>query len=611
MRTVIIGGGKGCVAILDLATGAFLREFTLEVRRVVDLDPEAPGMLRATQLRIPTSNDLVAAMSLVDLELVIELTGNETVLEEIYRLLPHGVHIIDHTMAHVFWELANAQQEQEWHLVEITKLEEKIETERRFLRSLFDTIPDLIVVFDHNKRIVRTNAAFLKFVAAPADRIVGSSCEELLTGTELAAALAEITEILDDVLSTGTPRSLVWQTAFPIEAYWEITYTPILDRTGDLEGVVGTWHRITENIMLRREIEQAEHRFKSFIDSAHDWISMKDLEGRYLIVNPVCARAFNMKSEDFIGRKPQEILPEATAKAIWEHDLEVIRTNKYHTYSEVYRTDGRDRYFQTARFPLTDHSGATIGVCTIARDVTSEKELNDQLVQAAKLAAVGRLAAGVAHEINNPLTGVLAFAEDMIEDLEEGHPHRDDLAVIVRETIRCRDIVRNLLDFARLEQLILESHHPNLIVEETMQLIHKLPQFRNISITRNLSQAIPPIECDKQQLQQVVLNLMLNAADAMKGQGQIDLITDYDLVEDKCVIAVDDDGPGIADELIDKVFEPFFSTKGTNGLGLAVSWGIVERHNGVLEARRSHYGGARFEIILPAITDNGRDENGE
>ena len=104
---------------------------------------------------------------------------------------------------------------------------------------------------------------------------------------------------------------------------------------------------------------------------------------------------------------------------------------------------------------------------------------------------------------------------------------------------------------------------------------------------------------------------MLNAADAMKGQGRIELITDYDPVEDKCVVAVDDDGPGIPEELLDKVFEPFFSTKGTNGLGLAVSWGIVERHNGTLEAHRSLAGGARFEIILPAAATPNPEENGD
>jgi PAS domain S-box-containing protein len=351
--------------------------------------------------------------------------------------------------------------------------------------------------------------------------------------------------------------------------------------------------------MLHREIEQAEQRFKSFIDSALDWISIKDLDGRYVIVNPVCAAAFNMEPEDFIGRKPEEILSAKVAKLIRTHDEEAIRSNQHRTYNEVYSVGGRRRHFQTVRFPLTDHGSETIGVCTIARDLTSERELHEQLVQAAKLAAVGKLAAGVAHEINNPLTGILAFAEDLMEDLSEKDPSYNDLGVIVRETIRCREIVRNLLDFARLEKLVLKEYSANRVVEEALLLVHKLPQFRNITVVRQLAEALPPVECDRQQLQQVILNLMLNASDAMQAQGEIILQTEYDVGEDRCIIAVGDNGPGVPEELLDKVFEPFFSTKGTNGLGLAVSYGIVERHHGRIEVDNRPEGGAVFRIVLP------------
>ncbi|UCC43524.1 MAG: PAS domain-containing protein [Candidatus Zixiibacteriota bacterium] len=604
MKTVIVGAGKGCIGILDLATGPFLRELILDVKCVVDIDPGAPGVLRAKELGIPTSNDLIQAMWGKDLELVIELTGSDKVLEDIYRLLPHGVRLIDHTIAHIFWDLANAQKEQEWHLVEITKLEEKIETERRFLQSLFDTLPDLIIVFDRDKKVIRTNAAFLEFGGFTAENVEGSTCFDVLRNTELFPSCDEISGILDDVLRSGRQRSIVWQTARPREAYWEIIHTPILGRSGSPEGVVGTWHRITERIMLHREIESAEQRFKSFIDSAHDWISIKDLTGRYLIVNPVCAQAFGLTPGDFIGHKPEEILPVNVARIIREHDTEVIKSSRHRTYHEVYHLRGRDRHFQTVRFPLTDHGGETTGICTIARDVTSEKELNDQLVQAAKLAAVGKLAAGVAHEINNPLTGILAFAEDLMSELPDNHRYRHDLGVIVRETIRCREIVRNLLDFARFEKLDLQQRDPNRVVEEALLLVHKLPQFRNISITKNLVEKLPSILCDMQQLQQVILNLMLNSADAMDGHGQITLRTSYDVVADKCIIAVEDNGPGIPDELADRVFEPFFSTKGTNGLGLAVSWGIAERHHGTIVIEESEQGGAVFKIVLPASGSN-------
>jgi len=251
------------------------------------------------------------------------------------------------------------------------------------------------------------------------------------------------------------------------------------------------------------------------------------------------------------------------------------------------------------RFPLKDYKGSTIGVCTIMRNVTSEKNLSDQLIQAEKLAAIGKLAAGVAHEINNPLTGILAFAEDMVDDLPEDDSHQSDLRVIIRETLRCRDIVRNLLDFARQENPKLEKLDPDMVVEQALSLVVKLPQFRNITIQTNLYDSAPSILGDPHQLQQVILNFMLNSAEAMEEKGVIILSTSYNRRYDKYIISVEDNGPGIPENLIDKIFEPFFSTKGTNGLGLAVSWGIIERHHGIIEVDKTKGGGALFKIILP------------
>jgi PAS domain S-box-containing protein len=320
-----------------------------------------------------------------------------------------------------------------------------------------------------------------------------------------------------------------------------------------------------------------------------------------VIVNPVIAHAFHMQVEDFIGKKPEEILPPYLAKTIRLHDSQVIRDRQYHTYEEIIPIDGRDHHFQTVRFPLTDYKGETSGTCTIMRDVTSEHELRDQLVRSEKLAAVGKLAAGVAHEINNPLTGILAYAEDMMEEFPETTDHHKDLGVIVRETLRCREIVRNLLDFARQEKLNLQRISPNEVVEQALSLVQRLPQFRNINIELNLAEKIADIECDPQHIQQVILNLMLNAADAMEGSGTITLQTDFSRRQNRCMIEVEDTGPGIPENMIDKIFEPFFSTKGTNGLGLAVSWGIVERHQGVIEVDMAESGGAIFRIVLPAV----------
>ena len=135
-------------------------------------------------------------------------------------------------------------------------------------------------------------------------------------------------------------------------------------------------------------------------------------------------------------------------------------------------------------------------------------------------------------------------------------------------------------------------------------MVQKLPQFRNITIQINLAKNLPDIECDRRQLQQVILNLMLNASDAMEGVGTIIIHSLFERRYGRCVIAVEDNGPGIPNNIINKIFDPFFSTKGTNGLGLAVSQGIVQRHRGVIEVEKADNGGAVFRICLPALIED-------
>jgi PAS domain S-box-containing protein len=603
MKTVIVGGGKGCRAIIGLAFGTFLKELTLEIQGVVDVDPNAPGMIYAREHNIRTFTEINEALGIPGIELLIELTGMDDVLEDIYKILPPGMKLIDHISARIFWDLTNAQEERERQLEEMTRLEKKVEGERHFLQSLFDTIPDLVVVLNRDKKAIRVNESFALFVGITSEQAMGRTCEQLLENTGFATQCRETSSMIEQVFATGAPHTMIWHVGSPKEAYWEVTRTPIFGRDGEIEAVLGSWHKITERVRLRREIDSAEQRFRSFIYSARDWISIKDLDGRYVVVNPAIAEAFHRKPDEFVGRKPEEILPESLARMIKRHDSKVVESEAHQAYDEVISIDGRDHYFQTVRFPLTDYKGSTIGICTIARDITSEKELRNQLVQAEKLAAVGKLSAGVAHEINNPLTGILAFAEDLLDEFPEGDSRRDDIEVIIREALRCRDIVRNLLDFARQETPSFEVVSPNFVAGLSLLLVEKLPQFRNIEMKKSMTDDLPEIKCDPHQIQQVVLNVMLNAADAMDGKGTIKITTEYERKHDRCVISVEDNGPGIPENLIDKIFEPFFSTKGTNGLGLAVSWGIIERHGGVIEVDTAEEGGAIFRIVLPALHD--------
>lgn len=600
MRTLILGGGKGCLSLLGLARGSFLKEMKLEIIAVVDINPNAPGIQYASSIGIKTFSNLNEALQIEDIELIIELTGSDSLLEELYKSIKPGIKVIDHTLTHIFWDLINARDEIDKRLVQMIELEAEIEKEKTFLQCIFDSNADIMLVLDKDKRIIRGNAKFFEFAKIKQEDAIGRICQEVLTNTEIDCEPKEIENIFNTVLSTGKSHTIIRKTPPPNESYWEITRTPIFNTKGEIDSILMTWHRITERIMLQREIESAEQRFKSFINSAQDWISIKDLEGKYIIANPATAKAFNLKPEDFVGRYPEEILNKKLAEIVKKHDEEVIKSKSSRTYNEIYPIDGVDHYFQTVRFPLTDYKGEMIGVCTIARDITLEVNLQEKLAQSDKLAALGKLAAGVAHEINNPLTGILAYSEDLLDEVEPNSQIYDDIKVIIRETLRCRDIVRNLLDFARQDTPKLEIIDCNSIIEQTLFLIEKLPQFKDIIIEKDLEKNLPKVKADLKQMQQVVINLLINSADAMKYKGKINISTEYTRKDNKCSISIEDSGPGVPENLVDKIFDPFFSTKGTSGLGLAVSWGIVERHHGTIEVDTGENKGAIFKIVLPA-----------
>ncbi|MHC4859067.1 MAG: two-component system sensor histidine kinase NtrB, partial [Planctomycetota bacterium] len=348
------------------------------------------------------------------------------------------------------------------------------------------------------------------------------------------------------------------------------------------------------------EVQEAALRFREFIDSAQDLISIKGLDGRYTEINDATARFFDMRVEDCVGKGVRELYPPEIARIVTLHDREVIRRKEAISYEETLPIKGRDYYMSTVRFPLLDYKGDAVGVCTISRDVTQRKRLQRELVQSDKLAALGKLAMSVAHEINNPLTGILAYAEDLVEEAEEGDERIEDYQVIIRETLRCREIVRNLMDFSKPRDPYMQEADLNKVVERTVGLVERFPVFSDIRIVRGPDESLPTVSGDPHQLQQIVLNLLVNAAEHMPEGGKIEISTGFVVDGTACYIRVADTGPGIPEEMLGKIFEPFVSSKtATHGLGLAVSWGIVQRHGGTIEAGNCEEGGAEFRVVLP------------
>jgi len=236
------------------------------------------------------------------------------------------------------------------------------------------------------------------------------------------------------------------------------------------------------------------------------------------------------------------------------------------------------------------------------RDRQLREYMHRRLSQSEKLASLGRLAAGVAHEINNPLTGVLTFSHLLLRKTPPDTPDYEDLEVIVRETTRCRKIVKELLDFARETKSERKPSDLNKVIRDTISLIQNQVSFQNIQIRTELDGNLPAVPMDANEMQQVFTNLALNAAEAMPDGGSITIRTGPDSDPNYVRAEVTDTGTGIPEENLSKIFDPFFTTKeagvGT-GLGLAVTYGIIQRHEGTIDVESEVGKGTTFTVRLP------------
>ncbi len=247
----------------------------------------------------------------------------------------------------------------------------------------------------------------------------------------------------------------------------------------------------------------------------------------------------------------------------------------------------------------------------LAHSHSELREAQQQLIQSEKMASVGQLAAGVAHEINNPLGTILLYSHMILEKLAERDGRREELETIAKEATRCRDIVRGLLDFARQRKLQIENIELNKILEEVMSLAVKQPSFRNVRVVKILDPSLPFMSGDPVQLKEVFSNIVSNAGEAMPGGGELTLISRIHRGGDSIEVTIRDTGQGVSPENLNKIFMPFFTTKkigqGT-GLGLAIAYGIVKMHRGSIEVESKQGEGTTFLVRLPAGSSQKRDE---
>jgi two-component system NtrC family sensor kinase len=368
-----------------------------------------------------------------------------------------------------------------------------------------------------------------------------------------------------------------------------------------------------ENARLFGQISHAKAEWESTFDAAADFIAVLDPDYRIVRVNWAMARKFHTTPQALIGRRCHEVFEGFVTPPPECPLAECLRTRR--SVTEEWEMPGSGETHLRTYSPFLDPDGNPIGVILVSKDMTDQKRLQQQLLHAEKMAAMGRLVSGVAHELNNPLTAVFGHAQLLLLGAID-EVTRQRAEVIVAEAERAAKIVRNLLSFARPQKperrvLAIES-----LVEETLALRAYELNVRSIRVVKELEPDLPPVLADRHQLQQVLLNFLINAEQAISqrtGRGEIHLRSATDAERTRVRVAVEDDGPGIPPDVMGKIFDPFFTTKevgqGT-GLGLSICYTILEEHGGRIRAGNRPQGGAWFEFELPAYAET-RTEPGE
>lgn len=266
-----------------------------------------------------------------------------------------------------------------------------------------------------------------------------------------------------------------------------------------------------------------------------------------------------------------------------------------------------------------DREVATIGFFHDLRETLRMKEALEktqlQLLQSEKMASLGKLAAGVAHQLNNPLAGITLFTKLVLEEYELEHKAREDLQRVLKDAQRCRDTVKELLEFARQTRQEMRPQDINQAISRTLFLLENQAIFQNIETEKDLASSLPPVFGDIQQLNHMFMNIILNAVEAMEGRGNLGLKTYLSSEKDRVVIEISDTGTGIPEDVLSRIFEPFFTTKDAGkgtGLGLSLVYGIVENHGGSIMAKSKPGEGTTFIIELPLRRqDNGGNSDGK
>lgn len=493
----------------------------------------------------------------------------------------------------------------------------RAEKEKAFLLEAIDAFNRKIIVISKDYEILAANAAADSGEGAC---LTGKPCYEVFFNRSRPCSSCPAGE----VMRTGEAsiRYDQWDECEESGQTMCLFSYPIFKDNDRIDALVMLDFDLPSLMDMEENRLESNAFLRNLLNSAVDAVIASDLQGRILI--------FNQAAEQILGYTLEEALNEISIREVYpgEGAKEVMRMLQSEEYGGVgklksYHINSRHKNGELIPISLNasivyDGEGnrvATIGFFHDRRDeIRMQKELENtqvQLLQAEKMASLGKMAAGVAHQLNNPLSGIMLYTRLVMDEYELPEQAKEDLERVIADAERAKETVKELLEFARQTNQEMKPHDINEVLSRIMFLLEKQSIFHNIEIKKEFGEKLPWIKGDVQQLNHVFMNIVLNAADALDGSGVLRIRTWYPEDRDVVCVEIADTGPGIPEDVLPHIFEPFYTTKeqgkGT-GLGLSMVYGILEGHGGSIRAESAVGEGTSFFIELPIMEEKTGDD---
>lgn len=477
----------------------------------------------------------------------------------------------------------------------------------------FEAFQRKVVIISKDYKILATN----KHAQDNFDEdIRGKTCYKCFFGLSSPCKECPATEVMQSIKPAARHIHSIRNRSDIIQCLYSY---PIISENDQIEGIVIIDFEVPTLGFLEDKLRRSNAFLRNLILSSVDAVISADKAGNILI--------FNDMASEISGYSVHEALTDLNIRDLYPgntayHVMRKLRSEEYDGKGKLksFKVDFLRKNGEVIPINLNAsiiHEGekeiATIGFFHDLREElrikNDLKKSQTQLLQAEKMASLGKLAAGVAHQLNNPLGGITLFTQLVLEDYDLPEKAREDLQRILKDAQRCRDTVKELLEFSRQTRQEKQSHDINKAINRTLFLLENQTLFHNILIDKKLVPSLPPVHGDIQQLNHLLMNVILNAAEAMEGKGKLTVHTELCDDKKRVLVAISDTGPGIPDDVLPHIFEPFFTTKepgkGT-GLGLSMVYGIVENHGGKIHTLSRPGKGTTFIIeLLTADSKNG------